>query len=234
MDKLIIDILKSGAVVNFFLVILGSLIGMIFKKGLPERIKSSIFSGMALCVIYIGITGLFEENANILVIIISFALGAIIGELLDLDKTVHKLGEKIESKFNNKHPKIAEGFVSATLLFCVGAMTVVGSIESGINGDNYTLYSKSMIDCIAAATLASTLGIGVMLSSLSVLFIEGGITLLAVFISPILTDISIANMSIIGSLLIIALGLNMLQITKLKIMNYVPCIFIPLLLCLFI
>ncbi|MBR6563998.1 MAG: DUF554 domain-containing protein [Clostridia bacterium] len=228
-------VLSSGAVVNFFLVIIGSLLGLLFKKGIPERIQQTLMTGMAFCVLYIGITGLFEAQANILVMIVCMALGSIIGEVIDLDKRVNNLGLRIENSFKKKdsNTKIAEGFVAATLLFCVGAMTIVGSIDSGINGDNTTLYSKSVIDCIAAVALTSSMGIGVIFAAASTLVIEGGLTLLAGVISPILSDYIIAQMSVIGSLLIIALALNMLKITKIRVMNFVPAILLPLLLCIF-
>ena len=228
-------VLSSGAVVNFFLVIIGSLLGLLFKKGIPERIRQTLMTGMAFCVLYIGITGLFEAQANILVMIVCMALGSIIGEVIDLDKRVNNLGLRIENSFKKKdsNTKIAEGFVAATLLFCVGAMTIVGSIDSGINGDNTTLYSKSVIDCIAAVALTSSMGIGVIFAAASTLVIEGGLTLLAGVISPILNDYIIAQMSVIGSLLIIALALNMLRLTKIKVMNFVPAILLPLLLCIF-
>lgn len=225
-------ILSSGAVVNFLLVILGSIIGLLLKKGIPERVRTTLMSGMALCVIYIGITGLFSKDANILIIIISFALGSVLGELANFDGMINRLGEKLEKKFGGENVKISQGFVTATMLFCVGAMTIVGSIESGINANNATLYSKGMIDCVSAIALTSSLGIGVLFSCLSVLIIEGSITLLAVFIAPILNNASIAQMSVIGSALIIALGFNMLGITKIKVMNYLPCLFLPILFCL--
>lgn len=230
-NSLLWRILSSGAVVNFFTVLIGTLIGLLFKKGIPEKVKTTLVSGMALCVLYIGITGLFENNTNILIIIGSFAIGSILGELLDLDRIVNKLGENLEKKLSKGDAKIADGFVTATLLFCVGAMTVVGSIDSGISGDNSTLYSKAIIDGVSAIALTSSLGIGVILSALSVLFIEGAITISAVFLSPILTDTAVSNMSLIGSLLIIALATNMLKITNIKVMNYLPCIFLPLLFC---
>ena len=227
-------ILTSGAVVNFFLVVLGTLIGLLFKKGIPEKLQNALMTGMAFCVLYIGITGLFEQGANILVMIVCFAVGAVIGELIDLDKQVNRLGKKIENRFSkNSNSKIAEGFVTATLLFCVGAMTIVGSIDSGISGDNSTLYSKSVIDCVAAAVLTSSMGIGVIFAAFSALIIEGAITLLATVISPILTDYIITQMSVIGSLLIIALSLNMLGITKIKVMNFVPAVILPLVLIYF-
>ena len=228
-------IFLSGASVNVLLVLLGSAIGLLLKKGIPDRIKNALISGMALCVLYIGITGLFEKGTNIIVIILSFALGAVFGELIDLDRHINRLGDKLEAVFSkDTDSKIAEGFVTSSLLFCVGAMTVVGSLESGISGDNSTLYSKSVIDCITAAALASSLGSGVILSAAPVLVIEGGLTLLAAAVSPWLTETGIANMSAAGSLLIIALALNMLKITKIKVMNYLPAMLPPIIICIFI
>ena len=226
-------IFLSGAFVNFVLVILGSGLGLIFKKGIPERLNNILMQAMALCVIFIGVTGIIDENAEILVIIISMALGSLLGELIDLDKLVNRLAVRIEKLISKGAGdlKIADGFTAATLLFCVGAMTVVGSINSGILNDNTVLYSKCLIDCVAAIALTSSLGVGVMLSSLAVLFIEGSLTLLATIIQPILTDVIISNMSVIGSLLIIAIALNMLKLTKIKVMNAVPAIFLPILLC---
>lgn len=231
-----LDILKSGAFINFALVLLGSSIGMLLKRGIPEKIRTTLISAVALCVLYIGVTGLFESGIKPLVVIVSMALGAICGQAVDLDGLVNKLALKIENKVKkdgDNSGKIAEGFVSATLLFCVGAMTVVGSIDSGVSGDNTTLYSKSVIDCISSAVLASTLGFGVMLSSLGVLVIEGSLTLLAHVVGPILTATVVAHMSVIGSMLIIAIAFNLLNITKIKVMNIIPAVFFPMVLCLF-
>ncbi len=230
-----LEILKSGAVVNFLLVILGGVLGSFLKKGIPEKAKTILMQGMALCVMYIGVTGILETGINVLTVILSIALGALIGELCDLDRLVNRLGEGIEKKLNKggENIKLAEGFVTATLLFCVGAMTVVGSIDSGISGDNATLYSKSLIDCISAIVFASTLGIGVALSAFPVLIIEGALTLLAKAIEPILTAEIIGHMSVIGSLLIIAISLNMLGLTKIKVMNLLPAVFLPIIFCLF-
>lgn len=232
-----LKIFTSGAFVNFVLVIIGSSLGLLLKRGIPEKIQKTLVSAVALCVLYIGITGLFEDDVDALIVIISMALGAVIGQAIDLDRLVNKLAEKIENKFkksDGQSGKIAEGFVSAVLLFCVGAMTVVGSIDSGVSGDNTTLYSKSVIDLISSAVLASSLGFGVLLSSVGVLVIEGALTLMAVVVQPILTTQVIAYMSVIGSLLIIAIALNMLRITNIKVMNVIPAIFIPILLCLFL
>lgn len=232
----VLSFLTSGAFVNFILVIVGSGIGILCHKGIPEKIQKTLISAVALCVAYIGITGLFEKDINVLIIIISMALGAIIGQAINLDNLINLLANKIEKaicKNNDNLGNLSKGFVSATLLFCVGAMTIVGSIDSGISGDNTTLYSKSVIDCISAAVLASTFGFGVMLSSLGVLFIEGTITLLATVVQPVLTQSVISHISVIGSLLIIAISLNMFNITKIKVMNIIPAVFLPILLCLF-
>lgn len=227
-------ILTSGAVVNFVLVLAGCLLGVLLKKGVPEKVKNSLMTGMALCVVYIGITGLFDDNANIIIIIVSMGLGAVIGELCDIDGLVTKIGNRLEAVMGKKQGNVAEGFITATLLFCTGAMTVVGSISSGINGDNATLYSKSVIDGIVAVALTSSLGIGVFFSALSVLVLEGSLTLLAAAVAPVLTDYAVSQMSVIGSLLIIGLSLNMLGLTKIKVMNYMPALVIPIVICLFI
>ncbi|MBR4073152.1 MAG: DUF554 domain-containing protein [Clostridia bacterium] len=228
-------IFLSGAFVNFLLVILGSLLGLLFRKGIPERMRNILMQGMALCVIYIGVSGLIDDNAKILVIIISMAAGTIIGELIDLDKWVNRLASRLEKLLTHgkTDTKIADGFTAATLLFCVGAMTVVGSLNSGILNDNTVLYSKSLIDAVAAIALTSSLGAGVMLSAFAVLAIEGVLTVLATFIQPILNDIIISQMTIIGSLLIIGIAFNMLGLTKIKVMNCIPAIFLPILLCQF-
>ncbi|MBO5019345.1 MAG: DUF554 domain-containing protein [Clostridia bacterium] len=228
-------IFLSGAVVNFLAVLIAGLLGLLIKKGIPERVKNALMHGMALCVLYIGITGLFEEGINIIIVIISFAIGSVLGELIDFDKRINNIGIKLQNKLSSGNDsKFAEGFVTATLLFCVGAMTVVGSIESGIKGDNSMLYSKTVIDSVSTIALTATFGAGVVCASIPVLLIEGGITLLAVFVSPVLTEAAITQMSVIGSALIIALSFNMLGITKIKVMNYLPAILLPILLCIFI
>ena len=232
MPEILVRILKSGALVNFVLVIIGAAVGMLLKRGIPEKIRKTLNGAVALCVLYIGITGFFEKGINIFVLVLSLPIGALLGELLDLDRAVNRLGEKIQEKSSkNEDSHIAEGFVTATLLFCVGAMTVVGSINSGILGDNSTLYSKSLIDMVSAAVLASSLGFGVMLSSVAVLIIEGGLTLLASVVQPVLSTQIVAHMSVIGSLLIVAIALNMFGITKIKVMNLLPAIFISIPMC---
>lgn len=229
-------VLFSGAVVNFVIVIVGSLIGLLFKKGISARLNNALMTGMALCVFLIGVSGMLKGK-NALVSILSMAVGCIIGELLNLDRLVNKTAAKLEAIINRKgnNAKIAEGFTTATLLFCIGAMTIVGSIDSGLSGNNTTLYSKSIIDAISSVAFASSLGVGVLFAAIPVLLIEGGLTLLASFLAPLLSNTYIIDeMSCVGSLLVVALSLNMLSITKIKVMNLVPAIFMPILFCQFL
>ena len=223
-----------GTIVNALAVIAGAFVGLLLKKGIPERISDVIMKGVALCVLYIGISGALS-GTNTLIIILSIVVGAVVGSLLDLDRRLNSLGELAERKLSKGDGKtsIAEGFVSASLLFCVGSMAIVGSIQSGLTGNHEMLYTKSMLDGISAMIFASTLGVGVFLSAAAVLVYQGLITLCAQWVQPFLSDYVVAEMTCVGSLLIIALALNMLGITKLKTANYLPAVFVPIVLCLF-
>ncbi len=223
-----------GVLVNTISVIAGSLIGVLLKKGLPERLSKALTTAIGLAVLYIGIDGMMNGE-NTLVLVLSMVTGSVIGTLLDLDRHLEGLGKRIEGKFSTGgDSKIAEGFVSATLLFCVGAMTIVGALQSGLNGNHETQYTKAILDFISAAVLASTLGWGVMLAAASVFTLQGTIVLLARLAEPYLTDYVIAEMTCAGSVLILALALNMLGITRIKLMNYLPAMFVPIILCMFI
>ena len=229
-----------GSIVNALLVIFGAGVGLIVRKilgkatngGMLERVSDALMKGMALCVMVIGVMGAIETQ-NIMIVILSVMFGAVIGELLKLQSGVERLGVKLEELSKGRFGEITQGFVAASLLFCVGSMAIVGALNSGLLRDHTMLYTKSMIDMIAAFALASSLGFGVILSSVFVLVYQGAITLLAVWIAPFLNTATIAEMTAVGSLLIIAISLNMLGLTKIKVMNYVPAIFIPILLCLF-
>lgn len=224
-----------GTLVNVGAVILGSGAGLLLKKGLPEKMADTLMKGLGLCTLFLGISGSLSGK-NSLILIISMVIGTLIGQGIDLEDKINKLGQWVEKKFSKKDggkTSIAEGFVTASLLFCVGAMAIVGSLQSGLSGNHEMLFNKSILDCVAAIIFASSLGIGVMFSSVFVLVYQGTITLLAHYISPFLTDTVIAEMTCVGSVIIIGLALNMIGITKLKVMNYVPAIFIPIILCMF-
>jgi len=223
-------------VVNAVAIVIGSLIGLLLKKGIPERLTDSVMKALGLCTIFIGIKGVLAGE-NTLILIISMVLGTLIGESLDLDLRINHLGEWVELKFKKEADEnlgIAEGFVTATLLFCVGAMAIVGSLQSGLTGDHEMIFTKSVLDFVAAIVFASTKGVGVIFSAVAILIYQGSIVLLSSWVAPFLTTTVIYEMTAVGSLLIFALGLNILGITKIKVMNLVPAIFLPILFMLFL
>ena len=221
-----------GAIVNTLAAVVGGLLGSLLKKGIPERFADLVQKGLALCVLYIGIKGSLV-GTNTLVTILSLVLGAILGELLDIDRGIERLGAWAQRKLSKGGSRLGEGFVTASLLFCVGSMAVVGSLQSGLTGNHETIFTKSMLDFVSAIILASSLGLGVCLSGAFVLVYQGAIVLLARWAAPVLSDYVVAEMSCAGSLLIVALGLNMLGVTKLKVGNLLPAMFLPIILCLF-
>ena len=214
-----------GVFINVITVILGSSIGLLFKKGIPERVSNAAMVGLGACTLYIGITGSLQGE-NVLILIASVVLGAIVGTLLDIDGTINRLAEKVESRFrkNGNDVSIAEGIISATLLFCVGSMTVTGSIQAGLTGDNSILITKAMLDLVSSMMLASSLGVGVLLSAITVFLIQGGLVWLAGFLSPLMSPGAINEMTCAGSLLIIMIGTNLMGITKIKVADYLPAI----------
>lgn len=226
-----------GTLVNTGAVVAGALIGLLLGNILPERLRDTVMKGLGLCTMFIGVTGMLG-GSNSLITIISIAVGAIIGELCDLDGCLNRFAGGLEKKFQkNKQggPSLAEGFTTATLVFCVGAMTIVGALNDGLTGNHEMLFTKATLDFVSSIVFASSLGIGVMLSAAAVFAIEGGIACLAGLVAPLLQQnaATIPEMTVVGSVLIVGLGLNMMGVTKLKIMNYVPGIFLPILLCLF-
>ncbi len=223
-----------GTIVNSLIIVIGAFIGLFLKGSINKKVSDTIMNGLALCVIYIGISGTLKGD-NTIIMIISITLGGFIGEIIDIDKKLEILGQKIEKRFNKNGGKVsvAQGFVSATLLFCVGSMAIVGALESGLNGNHDTLYAKSILDGISSIIFASTLGIGVILSAIIVFVYQGSITLVASFLSMFLNEVVINNMTAVGSLLIVGLGLNILGVTKIKVSNLLPSIVIVVLLSLF-
>ena len=217
-----------GVLVNTATVIIGSLIGLVFNKGIPTKYTNAIMTGIGLCTIYIGISGTLKGE-NALILIISIVLGVAIGTGLDIDKRINSLGEFIEKRLKKEgddSASIAQGFITASLLFCIGAMTIVGSLNAGLRGDNEMLFTKSVLDLISSTVLSASLGIGVLFAAAFVLVFQGSIVLLAQFLQPVMTDSAIAEMTCAGSLMILALGLNLIGITKIKVANYLPALII--------
>ncbi len=227
----------TGTLVNALGILAGTAAGLLLGKLIPERLSDSITKGIALCVLYIGVSGTLVCKQP-LVMILSMVLGVIVGELLRLDDRLNALGSAIERRLSRdasgSKGRIAEGFITATLLYCVGAMAIVGSLEAGLTGSHATIYAKTILDSVSSVIYASTMGFGVALSAIPVLLYQGGITLCASRLAPFLTDAVIDEMKAVGSLLIVAMSFNMLGLTKFKVMNYLPAMFFPILLCKFL
>lgn len=218
-----------GTIVNSLAVVIGCLIGFIFKGRLKTNISNTIMSGLGLCILYIGVSGALKGEDTLLMII-CIVIGALIGELINIDNWLNRLGQAVERKVNKggkNNISIAEGFVSASLLFCVGAMAIVGALESGLRGNYDTLFAKSLLDGITSIILTSTLGIGVVFSAITIFVYQGAITLGAGMLANVLSETVINNMTGVGSLLIIGLGLNILGVTKIKVANLLPAVILP-------
>lgn len=222
-----------GTIVNVILILIGGIIGAFTKRGISERFSDLIMNAIGLTVTVIGITFAIKSE-NILIVIISLVIGAIIGEWIDIDKRLNQVGEWIKGKMKGENSNVGEGIVTATLLFCVGSMAIVGSLDSGLRNDHTVLYTKAILDGISAMLFASSMGAGVVLSAIPVLLYQGSITLLASVLEPLLSVALITEMSAVGGILIIGLGLTMLGIKKIKVANLLPAVFLPILIMIII
>lgn len=223
----------SGVLVNTLTVIIGSTVGLILKKQIPEKLTNAVMTAIGLCTIAIGVTGVIKGE-NQLVMIISLVFGTIVGTLIDIDGKLSRLGDKFQNKrakngnVHSDNATFSQGFVTASLLFCVGAMTIVGSMNAGISGDNQMLYTKSVLDLISSSMLAASLGFGVFCASGFVLVFQGALVALAMALGSFLNDFAVNELICAGSVMITALGLNLIGVTKIKVANLLPgLIFVP-------
>lgn len=220
-----------GTVVNVAAVLVGSAVGLLLRRAIPTRITAVLMTAVGLCTVYIGIDGCLQ-GTQLLVTVLSLAIGAVIGELLGIDDALARLGAAAERRLSRGgDTTIAKAFVNASLLFCVGTMTVVGSLQSGLSGNHELLYIKSVLDLISSVVFAATLGWGVLLSAATVLIYQGALALAAQALAPLLSEAVVGEMTCVGSLLIIALGLNLLKVTDIKVANYLPAVLLPIALC---
>ncbi|MBQ0038542.1 MAG: DUF554 domain-containing protein [Clostridiales bacterium] len=220
-----------GSLVNGGAIMAGTLVGILAGKLLNERIKDTLIAVMALITIGIAIPGLIDSQ-NALVPIVSLVSGSVLGEVLNIDGKVTALGDSLQHRFQN-HGSVTEGFVTGSLVFAVGAMAIMGALDSGLRNNHSVLYAKSLIDAVYSVVFASTMGIGVAFSGLTVFLVEGLLAVLASLVAPLLSSYVIAEITYVGSLLIIAISLNMLGVTKLRILNMAPAVLFPILLCQF-
>ena len=216
-----------GTIVNSLSILAGGLVGSLFKNKVSNAYNETIMKALGLSVILIGLKSALEVN-NILLLIICLTLGTLVGEMMKIEKGIENIGAFLERKFS-KQNGLANGFVTASLVYCVGAMAIMGSLESGLTNNHSILYAKSLLDGISAIIFASSLGIGVCFSAISVFLYQGIITLTASLMKPFLIASVVNEMSAIGGLLIVAIGANMLDIKRIKVGNMLPAIFMPLL-----
>lgn len=221
----------TGALVNGGAIVVGGLLGTFGGKLMPEKMRQTVLGATALVSMGIGISGAIGSS-NQLIPILSLVIGSVIGELLHIEDGVTRAGDWLQKRFG-KSGSITEGFVTGSLVFAAGAMAVMGALESGLKNDHTILMTKSVIDMAGSVAFAGSLGIGVAFSALSILVLEGTVTLLASLLTGVLTDAVITEISVTGSLLIIGIGLNVLGLTKLRIMNMAPALLLPILLCRF-
>jgi len=217
-----------GPIVNAITIVICAILGKVLIKNFPERFETIIKQGIALALIYIGISGAMESNA-ILTLILSMVLGAILGEWIDIDKGMNNIGKWAERKMGFSQGSFAKGFVTASILFCTGSMAIVGSLNSGLQGNHEMLFAKSILDGVISIVFASQLGIGVAFSAVPVLLYQGSIALGATLIKGWLTTQIITEMSAVGSLLIAGIGFNFLGASskEIKVANMIPAIFLP-------
>jgi uncharacterized membrane protein YqgA involved in biofilm formation len=211
----------KGAMINFIAIVLGSGLGLVLRMGISESYKKTIMQAMGLAVLFIGFKmALASENS--VIVVLSLGLGALLGEMADLEGKLNRFGELLTQIIGSRFGNVGKGFVTATLVFCIGAMAIVGSIQEGLTGDASIIYAKSLIDGIVAVIFAASMGIGVMLSAVSVFLYQGGITLAASVLQNFVTDGMIHEISGTGGIMIVAIGLSMLKIIKIKLANLLP------------
>ena len=236
--------LGLGTIINVSAIAAGALCGIILKKGIPERFKNTIMQSIGLAVIIVGISGALQgifqvieggrlDRNFITGMILCLVIGSLLGEILKIEDNLDRLGIWFQNKFTEGESNFAKAFVTASLIYCVGAMAIVGSLEDGLYGKIDIMVVKAMLDGICAIIFAATLGWGVLFSVIPVFAYQGTITLLASFLKPLLTDTVVSQMSLVGNILILAIGINLLEIKKFKVGNMLPSIFLPLIYSLF-
>ncbi|MDD2364499.1 MAG: DUF554 domain-containing protein [Eubacteriales bacterium] len=225
-----------GTLVNTLAVLLGGGLGLLLKHGIKERFKEILMQALGVSTMFIGVSGALRgilvvnddllDSRNTLLMILCLVLGAVLGELLNIDRWMQGLGERLRRKVRarDEDSYFVEGFVTTTIIICTGAMAIVGSFQDALMGDPSMLYAKSALDGVIAAVLASSLGVGVLFAAIPLLVYQGSLTLLASWIKPILSELMLFNISFVGSILVFLIGVNMLFDKRIRIANFLPSI----------
>lgn len=216
-----------GTIINIGAIIAGSLIGIFFNSRIPAKISERAFQAIGLFTIFLGIK-LALQSANFMIMIFSLVIGAILGELIDIDKQINRFADWLKVKISSDNSRFSEGLITAFLLFCMGSMTILGAIEEGLGGKPNLLIAKSILDGFSSIAFASVMGIGVMFSVIPLLIYQGGLTLLAALVGERLSELAVTEMSAVGGILLIGLGITVLKIKEIKILNLLPALLLAL------
>jgi uncharacterized protein len=215
----------TGTLINAGAIIVGSTAGILLNARLPRRVTDIVFQGLGLFTLYVGFT-MASRTSHLLLMIFSIVLGSILGELMGLESGMERVSEKLKTRLKSSNEKFTEGMITAFLLYCMGSMTILGAFEEGLGGEPNLLLAKSVLDGFSSVALASALGLGVMFSIVPLLIYQGGLTLLAAQLQELLTEVVVDELSAVGGLLLIGLGINILEIKRLRIMNMLPALVI--------
>lgn len=233
-----------GTIFNVAAILIGGLIGLIFSRAISPRYQETLMQAIGVCVIFVGIGGAVEgmmtvtadglQSGGTMMIVISYAVGSLVGEWINLEERIEQFGKWLKVKTGNaKEKRFVDAFVTASLTVCIGAMAIVGSIQDGIYGDHSTLALKAILDMVIICVMSASMGRGCLFSALPVGILQGTVTLLARAIQPVMTDAALANLSLTGSILIFCVGVNLLWEKKLKVANMLPSIVVAVL-CAFV
>jgi len=218
-----------GTLVNVGAVVAGSLIGLVIHRRMPEKITKLVFQAIGLFTLFLGFT-MAGKTSNYLIMIFSLVIGSIIGELLNIEKQINRLSDWLKAKSGSSNTKFSEGFLTSFLLFCMGSMTILGAIEEGMGGNPDLLLAKSVMDGFSSIALAAAMGIGVLFSAIPLLIYQGGLTLFAGYLQDYLTTPMINELSAVGGVILIGLGINVLEIKQIRVINMVPALLVAVLL----
>jgi uncharacterized protein len=220
-----------GTIINVITILIGGAIGLLFRKRFPERISETALQIMGLFTLLIGISMALQGQEMILVLI-SLALGAMIGEWINIEKRLDKFGDWIEKRLKIKEGSPAKGFIYASLVFCVGSMAIVGSITDGVKGDSSILVTKAMMDGIISIPFAAGMGFGVLGSAIPILLYQGGLTILARLLQPIFNPTVVRELTSVGGVIVMGIGINILGLKKIRVGNFLPAlVLIVIILC---
>jgi uncharacterized membrane protein YqgA involved in biofilm formation len=221
-----------GTIINALAIIIGGALGLLFRKGFPERIAQTTLQVLGLFTLVVGV-GMAIQGQELIMVLISLALGAAVGEWLDIEGRLDRFGSWLEKRLNLTEKSPAKGFIYASLLFCVGSMAIVGSITDGLKGDPSILVTKAMMDGIISIPFAASMGFGVLGSAVPILIYQGSLTLLASKVQSFFTPIMVRELTSVGGVIVIGIGVNILGLQKIRVGNFIPAlVFIVLILCL--